>query len=77
MEEGRVGRWRNEGGEAGMGEHGLKEGEKEVGRTERVRNEEGGEMKEEAGRGEHEVRGSEGGMEGREGDVCRGRAWSE
>ena len=34
MEEGRTGRWRNEGGEAGRGEHGVKEYVREWGMEE-------------------------------------------
>ena len=60
MEEGRAGRWRNEGGEAGRGEHVVNEGVKEEWRAGRGRNEGG-----EAGRGEHGVRGAK----------EEGRAW--
>ena len=69
MEEGRAGKWRNEGGEARRGEHGVREWGMEEGRAGKWRNEGG-----EAGRGEI---WSEGGREGREGDAGRGRAWSE
>ena len=43
MEEGRAGMWRNEGGEAGRGEHEVKEGVKEEGTAGRTGR---GEMKE-------------------------------
>ena len=55
MEEGRAGRWRNEGCEAGRGEHGVKEGVKEEGR---------------AGRG-MQVGGEHGVRVGREGEKLR------
>ena len=53
MVEGRARRWRNEGREAGRGEHGVKEGVKDEGRAGRRGRNEGVE----AGMGEHEVSG--------------------
>ena len=51
MEEGRAGKWRNEGGEARRGEHDVREWGVEEGRAGKWRNEGG-----EAGRGEHGVK---------------------
>ena len=66
MEEGRAGKWRNEGGEARRGEHDVREwGWRKGGQG-------SGEMKE--GRQVGEIYGVK---EGREGDAGRGRAWSE
>ena len=59
MEEGRTGKWRNEGGEARRGDHDVREWGMEEGNAEKWRNEGG-----EAGRGEHGVK--------EEGRACRG-----
>ena len=78
MEERKAGEWRNEGGEAGRGEHGVKEWGMEEGKAGKWRNEGG-----EASRGEHGVKewgmeeGEAGKWRNKRGEADRGRARSE